>query len=236
MAQTDFRLEVLPEAQRQLWSELGQFRDEFVLYGGTAIVLQLGHRESLDFDFFASRSFQPGTLKLKFRLLQACEVLQSAPDTLTVLKQTSSGNVKLSFFGGLGLARVRPPVASVANGVRVASLLDLAGTKIKVIQDRAELKDYLDISALLDNGIDLGDAVRAAMTIYGTEFNPMPSLKALTYFEDGDVRGLGVAVRKRLELAVTKLRIDGLEPFAAENPVFDAQAPRTQDINQAQET
>lgn len=236
MAQTDFRLEVLPEAQRQLWLELGQFRDEFVLYGGTAIALQLGHRESLDFDFFASQAFQPGTLKLKFRLLQACEVLQSAPDTLTVLKQTSAGNVKLSFFGGLELARVRPPIVSATNGVRVASLLDLAGTKIKVIQDRAELKDYLDISALLDNDIDLQDAVRAAMTIYGTEFNPMPSLKALAYFEDGDVRNLDVVIRKRLELAVTNLRIDGLEPFAAENPVFDAQSPQTQNFNSAQET
>ena len=46
-------LEILPSAQRALWpafrsaSQLG-----LVLYGGTAIALRLGHRSSVDYDFF----------------------------------------------------------------------------------------------------------------------------------------------------------------------------------------
>ena len=47
------RLDVLPEAQQQIWASLSAApRLSFVLYGGTAVALHLGHRQSLDFDFF----------------------------------------------------------------------------------------------------------------------------------------------------------------------------------------
>ncbi len=57
------------------------------------------------------------------------------------------------------LKRVRPPEIAPDNQVAVASLLDLAGTKVAVVQQRAEAKDYLDIEAiLLDERIDLKTA------------------------------------------------------------------------------
>lgn len=45
------RLDILPPAQRALWDELGGLPHGFVLYGGTALALRLGHRQSIDFDF-----------------------------------------------------------------------------------------------------------------------------------------------------------------------------------------
>jgi hypothetical protein len=48
-------VEILPTAQMRLWRELSAVPDEFVLYGGTALALHLGHRNSVDFDFFARR-------------------------------------------------------------------------------------------------------------------------------------------------------------------------------------
>jgi hypothetical protein len=51
------RLDILPESQRQLWPELDAVPYGFVLYGGTALALQLGHRVSEDFDFFSSAGF-----------------------------------------------------------------------------------------------------------------------------------------------------------------------------------
>lgn len=47
------RLDILPAQQRSLWPELAAVPRRFILYGGTAIALQLGHRVSIDFDFFA---------------------------------------------------------------------------------------------------------------------------------------------------------------------------------------
>ena len=48
------RLDVLPDEQRALWPALASVPDAFVLYGGTALALRLGHRTSVDFDCFSS--------------------------------------------------------------------------------------------------------------------------------------------------------------------------------------
>ena len=49
------RLDILPPPQISLWPELGQVPADFALYGGTALALHLGDRESIDFDFFYRR-------------------------------------------------------------------------------------------------------------------------------------------------------------------------------------
>ena len=47
-------MHILPPAQKRLWPELGMARKlGFTLYGGTAIALRLGHRDSVEFDFFS---------------------------------------------------------------------------------------------------------------------------------------------------------------------------------------
>jgi hypothetical protein len=64
--------------------------------------------------------------------------------------------VKVAFFGGLDtLKRVQDPLRAVGSRVRVASLVDLAGMKMRVIQVRGSWKDYADIHALVTHGIDL---------------------------------------------------------------------------------
>src|SRR3954453_9603793 len=57
------RLDILPESQRRLWPELDAVPSDFVLYGGTALALQLGHRVSEDFDFSSSAGFDPDRLR-----------------------------------------------------------------------------------------------------------------------------------------------------------------------------
>jgi hypothetical protein len=54
---------------------------------------------------------------------------------------------------------------------------------VKVVQVRAEAKDYLDVCILLRKGIPLETALGAAATLY-PGFNPAIALKALTYFVD----------------------------------------------------
>jgi hypothetical protein len=56
------RLSVLPASQRRFWDEFVGVPREFVLYGGTALALHLGHRTSIDFDFFGDRAFEPARL------------------------------------------------------------------------------------------------------------------------------------------------------------------------------
>ncbi len=199
------RLDILPEPQRRLWPELAAIPAHFVLYGGTAIALRLGHRASVDFDFFSTTAFRPADLRPQIGWLEQAELLQSAPNTLTVLVQRG-GPVKVSFFGGLRLGRVAEPEITADGVLRAASLLDLGATKVAVIQQRAERRDYLDLAALLEAGLSLAAMLAAAQALYGDQFNPMVSLKALSYFGDGDLPQLPTALQERLRHEASGLR------------------------------
>lgn len=63
--------------------------------------------------------------------------------------------------------------------MRVASLLDLAAQKVRVVQVRAERKDSLDVMTLLTHGISLSAALGAAQALYAG-FAPLVTLKALS--------------------------------------------------------
>ncbi|MEO7157630.1 MAG: nucleotidyl transferase AbiEii/AbiGii toxin family protein, partial [Vicinamibacterales bacterium] len=91
------------------------------------------------------------------------------------------------------------------TGVRVASLLDLAAQKVRVVQVRAERKDYLDLTTLMANGISLSVALGAAQALY-PDFAPMVTLKALSYFQDGDLAELPDAVKSQLMEAASRVR------------------------------
>jgi hypothetical protein len=201
------RLEILPAPQRRLWPELRQIPKDFVLYGGTAIALRLAHRASVDFDFFTSRSFEPAKLLANLPLLSGAKVLQNVSQTLTVIVERGGG-IKLSFFGGLPLGRAGEPEESEDEVMAIASLLDLAGTKAAVITQRAEAKDYIDILALMQTGISLAQAMAAARAIYGAQYNPLITLKSLTYYGDGDLHKLTGDQRATLSKAATQADIE----------------------------
>jgi Nucleotidyl transferase AbiEii toxin, Type IV TA system len=208
-------LEKLPPSQRTLWPELSEVPRDFVLYGGTALALRLGHRISEDFDFFSPNQLLPDDLERRVPFLREAVRLQSSPNTL-VSSVDRGGAVKVSFFGGLNLRRVQDPELAEGPGILVASLLDLAAAKVQVVQDRAESKDYRDVDRLLKEGIDLGHALAAARAVFGPAFNPLLSLKALSYFGDGDLATLEETLRARLLAAVAEVdlgRLPDLQPL-----------------------
>lgn len=208
------KLEILPAAQRVLWVELAMIPHGFVLCGGTAIALHLGHRQSVDFDFFASHAFDPVQLYSSVPLLNGSTVLQQAANTLTC-RVERGGPVIVSFFGVPRLRRVAAPLIAEDNRLRVASLLDLAGMKAAVVQQRAEAKDYIDLHALLVAGIGLPMALAAARVIYGERFNPQLTLKALSFFGDGDLPSLPAGVQERIIAAVKNADLNRLPVLPA---------------------
>lgn len=124
------------------------------------------------------------------------------------------GPVKLSFFGSLGIKRVQDPDIIGENGIQIASMLDLLASKLKTVQSRAEAKDYRDVFGTLNAGLTLAEGLAAAAAIYGMEFNGALSLKALTFFEDGDLPRLSSEARKKLLGAATSVDLKEL-PFVA---------------------
>lgn len=197
-------LSTLPTAQRALWRELEATPDHFTLYGGTALALYLGHRTSVDFDFFSNASFDPDELAKSVAYLKDAERIQVAPNTLTC-RVDRGDPVIVSFFGDLNFGQVAPREQMAGMKIYVASLLDIAGTKAAVVQKRAEVKDYLDIDALLLHGIDLPTILAAGAVVYGRQFNPLVTVKALSYFDD--LRGLPAEVRIRLAAAVAAVDV-----------------------------
>jgi hypothetical protein len=201
------RWEVLPRAQRELWPLLApSVHLGLVLYGGTAAALRLGHRTSLDFDFFTEKPLDPEVLTREFEFLKNSKVVQQQKDTLSVLAPVQEGSVKVSFFGDIGIGRVGTPDLTPDNAVTVASLVDLLATKLKVILQRIEAKDYRDIAAILRGGEDLDYGLEAAKAMYHPHFQPGEALKALTYFEGGDLATLPTADREYLTRIVANVR------------------------------
>ena len=207
------RLDILPPAQRRLWDELRATPSGFVLYGGTAIALRLAHRQSEDFDFFSNEAFAPSELRRSIPYLKGAENEHLAANTLWC-RVGSDEVVRISFFGDLEMNRVGEPELA-ANGVWVASLLDLAATKARVMLDRASLKDYLDMDALLRSGLELPAVLAAAKAIYGERFTPYLSIRALTCFIEGDVTELAPEAQRRLSAAALAVNLEGLPQMIA---------------------
>lgn len=182
----------------------------FVLYGGTAIALQLAHRISTDFDFFSHQqldSHKEAALMAALPFLAKAAILQKETNTRTYL--TEEG-VKLSFFGGINFGRIGRPLVSNDAVLQVASLDDLLAIKLAVLLKRVEAKDYQDIAAMLRASMRLEQGLGGAQTLYGENFSPLECVKALVFFQGGDLETLPGTDREILVDTVKNLRIDTL--------------------------
>lgn len=204
------RLSILPAAQLRLWPALGPAAGlGLVLYGGTAIALRLGHRQSVDFDFFTEKPLDRDALDAAFPFIRRAVVLQDRPDTLTFNvpdDEMPDDYVKLSFFGAIDFGRYATPETTDDGVLQVAALDDLMATKLKVLLQRVEAKDYRDVAAMLKAGIDLARGLAIAKAMFGNAFQPSESLKALTWFEGGDLHLLADDERRVLIEAASVVR------------------------------
>ena len=201
---------ILPPPQQRVWPRLKPAADlGFVLYGGTAIALRLGHRHSVDFDFFSDTHLDKSLLLQHMPWLTQAAVVQDERDSLTFLVSDAWRNsepVKISFFGAVDFGRVGEPDLTEDGVLCVASLADLMATKVKVILQRAESKDYKDIAAMIRAGMKLDAGLAAAKIFFGPNFQPSESLRALVFYEDGDLAELDPDDKSVLVKAASHVR------------------------------
>ena len=158
---------------------IAQSGQGFYLAGGTALALQLGHRDSIDFDFFRAESFAPE--ELFQHVSSSCvqyEVskLQEETDTLTVLLD---GEIQLSFFS-YPYPVLQPP--TVWQDLAIASVVDIAAMKLSAITSRATFKDYVDLCLILKTH-SLSELLAACKEKF-PNLNQTLVLKSLVYFAD----------------------------------------------------
>ena len=167
------------------------------------------------------RPLNPAELETNIPFLAGAKIIQREKNTLTAVVVRGEP-VKVSFFGVPKLLQLQVPHIVEENNLKVASLLDLAGTKASVVQMRAEAKDYEAMDALIRIGkVGLPTALTAAQALYGPGFNPEVTLKALSYFEDGNLHGLPDDMKLRLVAAVREVDLDHLPVLEASSMHFN---------------
>lgn len=191
----NFYLEILPQEQKQILNYLDPItQNNFILFGGTAIALQIGHRVSVDFDFFRSDPLNQNdkTMLSKLDFMKDFTTLQNEKDTFVV----NVNGVKISFFGGIDFVNSCTPISF--DTLKIANLKDLLGTKLAVITQRVEYKDYTDIAKILKTGISLKEGFERAKLFYGNQISINEISKTMIYFEGGDLDKLKIDDKKIL--------------------------------------
>ena len=88
----------------------------------------------------------------------------------------------------------------------MSNVIEIAGFKAAVVPQRVEVKDYLDIFAVLKaTDITLIDMLASAATLFGAQFNPMITLQALSDLDNPGISSLPVPAKRTIRKAVAEL-------------------------------
>lgn len=172
---------IAPEAERTLLElqEQSILRD-FYLAGGTGLALQLGHRRSIDLDFFSDKNFDEDALLREVDGLQDVSLVEKDKRTL----HASIQGTKVSFLGGYDYPLLFPLCSF--QRVSVADARDIACMKITTLMSRGKKRDFIDVCAA-SRDYGLKQLIRLFEEKYArTRYNPEHVLKSLTYFEDAE--------------------------------------------------
>lgn len=179
-----FHPEVMPVVQQRMLRALGPFamRAGFYLGGGTAVAIHLGHRRSLDLDWFTSEPI-PDPMRLATYVRDAMPgfaVTGIAAGTL----HGQVGGVKMSFLEYRHALLVEP-ASWLEFGCRVAELDDLACMKLSAVGGRGAKKDFIDIYALGQTRFTLADMLRLYQRKFAVE-DVGHVVTSLCYFDDAE--------------------------------------------------
>lgn len=148
----------------------------FALAGGTSLALRLGHRLSIDLDFFTTEPFEPEELAAKLKI-EHQSITGVAKGTLQVL----FNDLKIEF---LKHSYTKLSDVETIDGVKIWSLADVAAMKINAIVNRGSKKDFYDLAALLDIF-----PMPTILDSYRSKYQPASifmAIRSMSWFDDAD--------------------------------------------------
>jgi len=150
------------------------------LAGGTALALQLGHRISVDFDFFTPVSFNPGQISRKLSQLGNFEEEQADKGTVLGI----FNGIKFSLF--LYEQPIIYPLIKY-RGINLAAIKEIAAMKVDAVSSRGVKRDFIDLYFICQSGLSLNDL----LALYEEKFRKLSSnrihiQKSLVYFDDAE--------------------------------------------------
>ncbi len=170
-------LDILNNNQKELFTLLSLFKREYYLVGGTAIALQIGHRESIDFDLFKDKEIRKKDVFNKIN--------QSKFKYTTTLAKYDQINfiiheVKLTFFQFPYQIETSKEIKGI---IKMPDLLTLAAMKAFALGRRAKWKDYVDLYFLIKYHFSLLSIATKAKEIFKQEFVEKQFYAQLGYFK-----------------------------------------------------
>ncbi|MGB6223225.1 nucleotidyl transferase AbiEii/AbiGii toxin family protein [Haloferula sp.] len=159
--------------------------DGFALGGGTNLALRLGHRVSVDLDWFTLNEFKVGNLRSVLGGL-GTEVAKAAGALTLDVEGTKMDLLRHAY----------PLVAPLEeiDCVAMLSLEDVAAMKLNAVANRGSKKDFYDLHELL-NHRPLEAWVECFVTKYQAS-DPFTVIRSLTWFEDADSEPDPISLRK----------------------------------------
>lgn len=181
MASYKFYPEILSKEQEEVLGGLSVLKNyKFYMAGGTALALQIGHRTSIDLDFYKESKMRPDILlpELKKEFKDAeMEIREATPTDLRAIIK----NISLTAF--------YYPYPLIRNFVKysdinLASTEDIAAMKIIALVQRGRKRDFFDIYYLLKK-YSLGQILGFVQEKH-PEYDLYSGLRALTYYADAE--------------------------------------------------
>ncbi|MFH1890914.1 MAG: nucleotidyl transferase AbiEii/AbiGii toxin family protein [Candidatus Kuenenbacteria bacterium] len=151
----------------------------FYMAGGTALALQLGHRQSIDLDFFSRKKFLCNILKRELEKLGKVKVKSEDVDTLHI--DLSAVAVSFLYYPYKLLYKKKN-----YNNIYLADWRDIACMKLSAVSSRGSKKDFIDLHFILQK-ISFEELIKIFSKKHkNLEYNLQHILKSLVYFEDAD--------------------------------------------------
>lgn len=174
----------LDKDRQQVFRLLKSFSSDFVLAGGTAIMLQMGHRLSYDFDCFCETWDLPQNTLAKARKVFGIKIALKLK-TSEMISVTTENGVDVSFVS-YPFRILRPVIKT--DSISLFHLDDLAASKAYTIGRRNTWRDYVDLFIFIKTKTySLRKIIDLAKQKFGGEFNEKLFVGQLSYFEDIEI-------------------------------------------------
>ena len=151
--------------------------DSFILVGGTALSLQIGHRISVDIDLFSNTEIDLSTISQLVKGLGTVKMMTQSKNVLIL----NINDVKVDFVNYSYPFIFDHKI--IAN-IRFADVRDIAAMKLAAVSGRGRKRDFFDIYFLLKDF-----TLQDILGFYKDKFSDgsvMQVLRSLTYFEDAE--------------------------------------------------
>lgn len=159
---------------------VSSLRDRFYLAGGTSLAIQLGHRKSIDLDWFSKENFSNNDIKEKLSSLGVFILTSESEGTIHgMLDQVKISILHYKYD-------LMFPLINFGN-IKLADERDIAAMKIDAVSSRGSKKDFIDLYFLLKK-YSLSEVIGFFEKKYsGITYNRLHILKSLSYFSDADM-------------------------------------------------